>query len=171
VPQNASGGEHVLQALAQSGRGVNYTSRDVLRAARADLAVEGFDLQPKGALREGNVATLQVSLRNQGDAPAPGALAVYVDDSLVGFDAGHDLQPGEEALVNVSFKVQHGEHVVLVAVDPGKAVGEDDEDNNALVKVLHVEGGAAFFAVPDVEPLLGVVAVVLLAAVRRRGPR
>ncbi|MCA1812321.1 MAG: hypothetical protein LC624_00025, partial [Halobacteriales archaeon] len=168
VPQGAASGEHRLQAVAASGRGANYTLHQVLRAARADLQVEGFDLQPKGALREGNVATIGVTVRNNGNAPAPGTVAVYLDNTLVGFDAGRDLQPGEAATLNVSFKVQHGEHVVLAAVDPGKAVGEDDEDNNAVVRVLHVESGGAFFAVPGLEPMLAVAALLAVAVLRRR---
>jgi uncharacterized membrane protein len=168
VPQNATNEPSALRVLARSGRDARFEALQPVRAARADLAAGDFDLLPRGVVRDGGLVTLQVRVRNQGETSAGAPVAVYVDDALMGFEQVPDLQPGQEALVNASFKVQHGEHVVLVVVDPGKALGEEDEDNNARLRVLHVEGGGAFFAVPALGPMLAALAVAALAAARRR---
>jgi hypothetical protein len=168
VPVNATADRHSLTALALSGRDARYDITRAVRAANADLAVSEFELLPRGAVRDGGLVTVQVKVSNLGDAPAAAPLAVYVDDALLGFEDLPALEPGQEAVVNASFRAKQGEHVVLVALDPGRSVGESDEDNNARVKVLRVEGGGAFFAVPGPEPWWGVLLLAAAAWVRKR---
>jgi hypothetical protein len=166
VPPEAPAGEGVLRVTAASGRDAVYDAARPMRAATAQLALEGLELVPRVAVRVGDVVHAQVRVANRGEVAVPASVAAYVDDQLLGFEDLGLLAPGREVLASLAFTARAGEHVVLASVDPGGAVGEADEADNARLEVLRVPQGFAFATVPGPELLL--LASALLAAARRR---
>lgn len=168
VPSNATAKSVVLIANATSARAHTYLLEERVRPARADLAIVNLEQLQKGQVRDGGLTTLVATIANQGEVDLTAPLAVYVDDALLGFEPATSIPAGAEAKVNVSFKARGGEHVILVVVDPGQVIGEEDETDNARVLVQRVDRAAGLFAVPGPEPLLAFALIALGATALRR---
>lgn len=196
---NATAGNHVLRAVADPGNEVaegdeanNALSVNVTVAPRAaprtarptppamgppgpaglpDLVVAGVR-QSVADPRPGEVFPFSAVIGNQGSAPATNFRVEFlVDAESLGTASLAGLAPGaSEEVLSPAWAAAPGQHTLLVLADPGNAVAEASEDNNAAIHAVVVgEAGRAEAPRPAPGPGLAslLAALALLAAARR----
>lgn len=146
---------------------------------RADLIVQSISAVG---------TTLQVSVKNQGDAATSGntTLRLFVGDTFLGNVAVPKLEPGASTNVeHAAASVTPGSVSVRALVDPDNAIAESNDSNNELTSAVAIgsvtpapgeggEGGGGDdgggFKIPGVGPVatLAMLGLALLALRRRR---
>lgn len=176
VPARAAVGEYpvglVVNGLDSTGRGtVN------VRVRGSDLAFADVDYAPRVNLKSDTPMNFTATVENVGGIRATNvSVAFYVDDALLGFETlEKGIGPGETAKVAFAWKAVAGSHSVVVVIDPGLEIEEEDENNNARVLDIRVAAEEGFLSaaenavpVPGLGVLLLVLIGVALAMPRRR---
>ncbi|HVL48012.1 MAG TPA: CARDB domain-containing protein, partial [Candidatus Thermoplasmatota archaeon] len=178
VPVNVTRGEsYPLVVTAAGARSVEKGEVSV-EVGAADLLIEEFSYAPRVNLKPGLPINVTAVVKNAGRIEADNvSVALYVDDSLIGFRTLPRLAAGASETVRFEWIAVAGDHAFLAIADANNvhAEGDEQEANNARLEVVQVgaEGGllgAAAKAVPGL-PALALVGVLVAAAVlgaRRR---
>jgi len=99
----------------------------------ADLVVANITLSPAEP-RIGSTVVFSIEILNQGTASADNFIvSASVDDDLVLWETD-SLEPGSSKLVKIRWNATQGSHVIKTQVDPTNTVGENNEENNVLIK-------------------------------------
>jgi subtilase family serine protease len=147
--QVTPGNERKVQVIVDPDREVdeqdetnNLLEKTVNYPAQApDFVVESIDYSPKENVRQGDIVTFTVTVKNKG-----GAWAGYVPVRLqmnTGFyrDGGlWNFNAGESKTVQFQWQAAPGsDHQVTVEVDPWNDAPESDEANNRFVQLLPLQ--------------------------------
>ena len=110
-------------------------------ATLPDLAVTNLEATgTKGS----QTATVTAMIANHGAASASGSVVRFlVDGSTIGETTLGELAAGGSSTTSVSWSlrnVSNGSHTLRAVVDPGDAIAESDETNNAGTRTVEVKG-------------------------------
>jgi|GEM_PF-5957528 len=143
----ASGGSHVLTALADAGSVVpesneadNMLQQALPAIEKPDFVVDSFQVSPADPL-PGNTVALEAVVRNAGaDYLAGVSVRFTCNGSIVGSMNIPGMTAGQASTVNASWTAQPGNNVLQVIVDPANHIAESNETNNTGSATADVPG-------------------------------
>ena len=109
--------------------------------ALPDLVVESIDFD-KETIQQGDIISMRVLVRNQGQADATMvSVRCQTDDQLIGVETVAIIRPGELQSVSCDWQVPLDVRVVRFSavVDRGLEIQEGDENNNVLEELVAIE--------------------------------
>src|SRR5439155_18871932 len=135
--------DNAPDSLARTG---SYTVKgnENCTVPQADLAVTGADIAVSGLRGKGNDQVIVAVVHNLGTAAASNVqVSITVDGSQVGaIQTIGGLVPGGTGRVSVLWDThaQNGTHAITATADPGGAIAESNESNNAGTRNVTVQG-------------------------------
>ena len=173
IPASTPENDATIALYAESSGGIGFGTNLTIHVRKADLVITKVEVASRD-IRPGASVQVNVTVANRGEAPAGtvvldcilnGRKIISVTDSA--------LQAGEVRVETFVWVPREGRNVLEFAADPGNAVCESNETNNAASLVKDVSPGTGLaqsdllLRVAAASAVLVFVGLVLLFRQRR----
>ncbi len=145
VPADAGAGTHDAVLQAVSGDQV-FRGSATVHVGVPDLTVAHIQQSPRVNIEAGETVTFNVTIRNVGTLVSDEVpVGMYVDDELVDYRTLDAVAANAGTTTEFTWPAEAGEHVLLMVVDPGEGIVEEDEGNNAHLLVVGAGSDVSVF--------------------------
>ncbi len=187
-PDGAAAGEYPIPLYAHfdgvqpaSEEGLANRDRVVVRIERPDVLVKEFSFTPRLGVKPLQRLQVRAAVENVGTTLVRDVkVSLFVDDVFIEQAVVASLAPDARREVAFNWTTTGGQHALTVVADPFRTLLDVNRENNAVARVLVVEGEqhtvrgvpAETVDVPTIAPAVALAAAVGVALLlpRRRRP-